>query len=58
MKNEEFTAQQCIEMMGKDGTKNQLNKYGLKLKLQAALMTSKQPGIFKAEDEQTETTYK
>jgi len=36
--------------MKQDGTTNQLDNYGIKLKLQAALMTSKQPDIFTAED--------
>lgn len=43
--------------MEQDGTTNQLDNYGIKLKLQAALMTSKQPDIFTAQDLQTETTY-
>jgi len=43
--------------MEQDGTTNQLDNYGIKLKLQAALMTSEQPDIFTAEDLQTETTY-
>lgn len=36
--------------MEQDGTTNQLDNYGIKLKLQAAQMTSKQPDIFTAED--------
>ena len=44
--------------MEHEGTVSQLNVYGLKLKLKTALMMSKQPGIFTAEDAQTEATYK
>jgi hypothetical protein len=43
--------------MEQDGTTNRLDRYGIKLKLQAALMTSEQPDIFRAEDVQTEITY-
>lgn len=43
--------------MEQDGTTNKLGKYGINLKLQAALMTSKQPDIFTAENLQTETTH-
>jgi len=44
-------------MTEQDRTINQLDKYGINLKLQAALMTSKEPDIFTAEDVQAETTY-
>jgi hypothetical protein len=44
-------------MMEQDGTTNKLGKYGINLKLQAALMTSKEPDIFTAETLQTETTH-